>query len=286
MSTEIQDGTFTYRLPRPYQHIEIPPFLHNYLHDIEGLWWIAMWSLFHTIPAAQIYDVERNVKKRLNQEMIARAIFPKSSRGSAERRRFLNDKVYFDKASKNVPAEFKGVIRSMQQAAHLLVIQTYVVVQDDPTIQQVNTPEPYTSIYGPMQQCFLDAILHAAQDVRLISEVRAKAEEKEAKEKRRPALTLRAYKADDMSVGKKTAGNAAADLPTSRPSKRAKDDAPPVPVEGQDIAGEPPSPIVVVQQRAGFTGKKVGRRSSTGNVSLRERVSERIKTMLGRTKPE
>lgn len=263
MSIEVQMQAFANRMSVWGQ--QLPPFLHSYLHDLEGLWWIAIWSLFYAIPTARIHEVERNLKERLNQEMTAGCIFPVSLQGSLERQRFLLQKVYFDLTIQRIPAEFRGVIPAMRQAAQLLVT-SYISVQSDATIHLINTPEPYTTIYGHVEQCFRNAIPHAAEDVRLVGDIRAKARQRIIKETERATLTLRAPKADWKSGGKRTVGDASADQPTSRPSKRAKqDDAPAVPVEDQDIVDVPRSPPVAVQQRAGC--------KKSGGCRLRERLA-------------
>ena len=215
MSVEIQSQSFLYRVP--VRGVKTPPFLHNYLHDVEGLWWIAMWSLFHTIPAARTHEVEGDLRKQLLQESTADDIFPTSLQGSPERRRFLNNKSYFDELSEDIPAEFRGVIPSLDKMAHLLVT-FYATIQNDVAIKQINTPKPYTLIYGPIEKCFQDAIPHAAEDVRLISTVRWEAEKKE-KEKEHAAAVLRGQKGDRKIGGKRTIEDAAGDPATESTSE-------------------------------------------------------------------
>lgn len=279
MSIEVQIQAFANRMSVWGQRL--PPFLHSYLHDLEGLWWIAMWSLFHAIPTARIHEVERNLEQRLNQEMTAGRIFPVSLQGSLERNGFLLREAELDLKVRHIPAEFRGALPSMKQIAQLLVAR-YYAIQSDAIIQQINTPEPYAPIYEPMEQCFRNAMQHAASDVRLIADVRAKAKQRKAKEKKQAALASSGQNGKGRSSGKRTAEDAA-DQPTSGPSKRAKkDNAPPVSVEDHDMADEPPSPTVAVQKRA--ESKKSGGRRSKETVSLSTRFSERIKAALNRTK--
>ncbi|KAL5479060.1 hypothetical protein ACEPAI_2348 [Sanghuangporus weigelae] len=58
-----------------------PSFFHNDLHDLESLWWIAIWELFHRSSSFQksntdAYDSERDEQRRL----AALELFPRSSK--------------------------------------------------------------------------------------------------------------------------------------------------------------------------------------------------------------
>ncbi|KAJ8083338.1 hypothetical protein PM082_009210 [Marasmius tenuissimus] len=60
-----------------------PPFLHNYLHDVEGLWWIMMYNLFSTSDL-ETFDLEDRMGKR-------DALFPTSINDSVVRRDFMTN---------------------------------------------------------------------------------------------------------------------------------------------------------------------------------------------------
>ncbi|KAL5496161.1 hypothetical protein ACEPAH_3078 [Sanghuangporus vaninii] len=58
-----------------------PSFFHNDLHDLESLWWIAIWELFHQLSSFQksntdVYDRERDEQRRL----AFLELFPRSSK--------------------------------------------------------------------------------------------------------------------------------------------------------------------------------------------------------------
>lgn len=114
-----------------------------------------MWSLFYTLPAARVKDVQ--LTSRLLQEQIAASIFPLSMAGSDMRRNFLAKNPEFDQQTACLPAEYAGVIPFMRKAADLLC-DVYSDVQENPVFYQINTPAPYASIYDPIICCFQDAI--------------------------------------------------------------------------------------------------------------------------------
>ena len=168
---EVQAGKFLFRTIRIRAGDNPPPFLHNYLHDLEGLWWIAMWSLFYTLPSARVQDVQ--LASKLPQEQAAASIFPLSMTGSERRRTFLASNRDFAQRTACLPPEYASVIQSMRKAADLLC-DLYSDLQENSVFHQINTPEPYASIYDPLIRCFQDAIPHAQTDVEYIYDVRAR----------------------------------------------------------------------------------------------------------------
>ncbi|ESK83852.1 other 1 protein kinase [Moniliophthora roreri MCA 2997] len=60
-------------------------FLHNYFHDIEGIWWIGIWHLFYTCPVEGKADLG-NIAR---QVMAAKNIFPDDVNGTVQRLNFF-----------------------------------------------------------------------------------------------------------------------------------------------------------------------------------------------------
>lgn len=65
-------------------------FTHNYIHDIEGLWWIAVQSMCYSFPTSEVDD-ERTPNALLKQRNFANAIFPNTISASGERTTFLTN---------------------------------------------------------------------------------------------------------------------------------------------------------------------------------------------------
>ncbi|KAI3616466.1 hypothetical protein WG66_011376 [Moniliophthora roreri] len=60
-------------------------FLHNYFHDVEGVWWIAIWHLFYACPV----EGKTDLKKLAGQVRAANTIFPDDVNGTAQRHIFF-----------------------------------------------------------------------------------------------------------------------------------------------------------------------------------------------------
>uniref|UniRef100_A0A0W0GBD5 Protein kinase domain-containing protein n=2 Tax=Moniliophthora roreri TaxID=221103 RepID=A0A0W0GBD5_MONRR len=60
-------------------------FLHNYFHDVEGVWWIGIWHLFYTCPV----ESKTDLKDLVLQVREAKVIFPDDVGGTMERREFF-----------------------------------------------------------------------------------------------------------------------------------------------------------------------------------------------------
>uniref|UniRef100_A0A0W0FDR8 Uncharacterized protein n=1 Tax=Moniliophthora roreri TaxID=221103 RepID=A0A0W0FDR8_MONRR len=60
-------------------------FLHNYFHDVEGVWWIAIWHLFYACPV----ESKTDIKKLTGQVRAANNIFPDDVDGTTQRQNFF-----------------------------------------------------------------------------------------------------------------------------------------------------------------------------------------------------
>ncbi|PBK69868.1 hypothetical protein ARMSODRAFT_956676 [Armillaria solidipes] len=84
-----------------------PPFLHNYLHDIESLFWIGFHALFSSVPA--IYS-RGQLAQRDQQRELFNDLFPHRLEGSHERRHFFVDAEFLDTTEKALPDEYIDVV--------------------------------------------------------------------------------------------------------------------------------------------------------------------------------
>lgn len=236
MSIEIQRNYYMFAPADLEEEVKIPPFLHNYMHDVEGLWWIAMWFLFFTIPISRIEEIKLN--QMLPQEITAQDIFSLSLTGSYLRSEVLERRSAYDMRVSDISSEFAHVVALMGDAASL-IRKCYSNNQLATTLGHVNTPEPYAHIYEPLARLFREAASLAPKDVRHMSSVRAilteKAEdsaednaapplgEKEAAEEKNGTMAARStHRAQGIVRGKRTAENIFTDMSEARPNKRAK----------------------------------------------------------------
>ncbi|KAK0440753.1 hypothetical protein EV421DRAFT_2020203 [Armillaria borealis] len=87
------------------QSVPVTPFLHNFYHDAESLWWIGVHSLFTTEPSR----VERDEDARRKQRGHFNTLFPHSAEGSVVRLNFLREPVDAD-IIRCLPGEFWPVV--------------------------------------------------------------------------------------------------------------------------------------------------------------------------------
>lgn len=81
------------------------PFLHNFYHDVESLWWIGVHSLCTTEPSR----VERDQDARRTQREHFDALFPHHAEGSIFRLNFLRKRIN-DDTIQCLPREFLPVV--------------------------------------------------------------------------------------------------------------------------------------------------------------------------------
>ncbi|KAK0245211.1 hypothetical protein EDD85DRAFT_963961, partial [Armillaria nabsnona] len=93
-----------------------PPFLHNFYHDAESLWWIGVHSLFTTEPSG----VERDQDSRQKQRGHFNTLFPYYAEGSGERLDFLSEPVDAD-IILCLPDQFRRVARVLDLIRNVLV---------------------------------------------------------------------------------------------------------------------------------------------------------------------
>ena len=65
--------------------VETPPFNHHYLHDLESLWWIAIWAIFTTKPES---DEEYILCESFDK------IFPSQVDSMGDRMSFFTNEVF------------------------------------------------------------------------------------------------------------------------------------------------------------------------------------------------
>lgn len=91
---------------------------HNYLHDIESLWWIALYGLLTTVPTGDRETKAKAAKKRLDY---AKAIFRNRLQCSNERRALFLEREELEMLNRGrVPDGYEPVARYVVAAADLL----------------------------------------------------------------------------------------------------------------------------------------------------------------------
>ncbi|KAK0190707.1 hypothetical protein F5146DRAFT_1000692 [Armillaria mellea] len=167
MAVEVQDAAYlflrrsptfpvnsTYTLPGPDQ----VPFVHNYLHDIESLFWIGFHGLFSTVPAKYSRD---EVDQRANQRTLFNSLFPHRLDGSTSRRHFFALSLLHQETVKALPTEYHPVL-AVLFFIHNGLVSNYGQLEN---LEGFPQHEQFNQIYGTerlgLSTPFADAVKNA-----------------------------------------------------------------------------------------------------------------------------
>ena len=102
--------------------------LYNYIHDLESLWWILIWTVFVYEKAPVLTD-ETSTKFAEAQRSSYFSLFP-ADLNFGRRYTFLVDRGLFKRHMKNVPPFFKGYVRTIKHL-RVLLLHKYTEVEKD-----------------------------------------------------------------------------------------------------------------------------------------------------------
>ncbi|KAK0470890.1 hypothetical protein IW261DRAFT_1671976 [Armillaria novae-zelandiae] len=89
---------------------------HNFLHDLESLWWIGEHALFSSVPASgKVPHVEQQVSSY-------KVLFPHSSGGSNARTMFLSTDQVHARRIADLPVQYAKAARALSEARNFLEI--------------------------------------------------------------------------------------------------------------------------------------------------------------------
>ncbi|KAK0230517.1 hypothetical protein IW262DRAFT_1306647, partial [Armillaria fumosa] len=128
------------QLEEPIAEKHGPLFLHNYLHDIESLFWIGLHSLLSTIPATYLED---QPARRNKQRDLFNLIFPHCLEGSPARRHFFQHEWYLN-AEKDLPIEYKNNLQWLLRL-HRILLHHYELVEIFPDFPR---HEHFSQVYS------------------------------------------------------------------------------------------------------------------------------------------
>lgn len=170
--------------------------LHNYAHDIEGLWWIGMWILFHTTTpelAGKLVESDFTAypEARVDQ------IFPLYLPCSAHRGCFLRSDDYFDKTTRFLPEAYQPACEVLDEARSAL-LSFYTNLENPLTNERLQDHNLYAVLYETMAPVFARLAASAPpedqvyfcdrrEELRVLELAQAKAEEEAAEEAARQA---------------------------------------------------------------------------------------------------
>ncbi|KAL0061692.1 hypothetical protein AAF712_011500 [Marasmius tenuissimus] len=121
MAVEVQ---FNHYVLAPRQPIRTsrrapkPQFLHNYLHDVEGLWWIMMYSLFSTGPVTEVLPSPQVLEHRIAKRD---ELSPVSLTNDATRLFFMTDEDFYRPYVSGLPQPYQALAHNMTKALEELM---------------------------------------------------------------------------------------------------------------------------------------------------------------------
>ncbi|KAK0491267.1 hypothetical protein IW261DRAFT_1436697 [Armillaria novae-zelandiae] len=163
MAVEVQDAAylFLHKSPTPIANSTYTlsgpdqvPFIHNYLHDIESLFWIGFHALFSTAPAK--YS-KASLSERVEQRTLFNAFFPHRLEGSAQRRHFFALSRHHEETVKAIPTEYHPVLAVLFFIRNTLV-SNYAMLEIFGGFPQ---HDQFKQVYGKLSTPFADAAKNA-----------------------------------------------------------------------------------------------------------------------------
>ena len=130
------------------------PFFHNHLHDLESLWWVAVWVVFHNhISEAEPSFTLPDAKRRLDQ---TRKLFPPTSDNTTRRNGFQTQA--FLKTCAGLPNDRKAIYKSLDHLRHFL-IDDYESIEARYPFIDLNASQ--VDIYGMFTKIFTTIKTHS-----------------------------------------------------------------------------------------------------------------------------
>jgi hypothetical protein len=141
MSVEVQSKAFLFPPPPPrpsppldfaeifreleanrVPEISIVPFVHNHLHDLESLWWVAVWLVFynefHVTPQSNEV-VSGNLLHVQRQICLAQTLFPSTPRGMSRQIAFQHS---FQERCQGLPSSKKEICSYLNALRRILIL--------------------------------------------------------------------------------------------------------------------------------------------------------------------
>jgi Fungal protein kinase len=179
MSIEVAAQTFLFRPPSPrdsasademiqraetIQNVTASvPFSHNHLHDLESLWWVAVWMVFYNYFSEVLLSDDRplkltDVEKQLK---LARTLFPLSLKSFD---RLVGFQTSFRDTCVGLPSNKKTICYHLDSARAIL-IKHYKIVEStlpqsiEPNASKNEIYEDFTKFFSASRDASRDMLL-------------------------------------------------------------------------------------------------------------------------------
>ena len=146
------------------------PFSHNHLHDLESLWWVAVWMVFYNHfsksqqsgeePLSSLLDAQRQLK-------LAGTLFPTYMKSIDRRDGFQRS---FLKTCGDLPSSKKAICAYLN-ALRRVIIRNYVLIESKlPQTVDLNASmddiyEKFTEVFATSKEKYADFSLAFIPDI-------------------------------------------------------------------------------------------------------------------------
>ena len=149
------------------------PFFHNYLHDIEAIWWIMMWNLFSTVPGTTSLTLDEYYRRISYEEKL----FPASLEGNKTRSFLVACPDDYTEHQHHLCQEYQELGNLMGRALGRLR-KLYMKVERP--LENALNHESYRGAHYRMRRVFEEARKYGLAQVKYLDQVEKELDEKAA----------------------------------------------------------------------------------------------------------
>ncbi|OCB90624.1 hypothetical protein A7U60_g2142 [Sanghuangporus baumii] len=104
---------------------DVPTFFHNDLHDLESLWWVAIWELFFNRKCSEVICEGERSEEQVRMRLIAADTLFHVPGATGERSLFFRRKSVYDEKTEWVPDQLLD-IQEILDDARVVLLQKYI----------------------------------------------------------------------------------------------------------------------------------------------------------------
>ncbi|KAL5525400.1 hypothetical protein ACEPAF_9270 [Sanghuangporus sanghuang] len=104
---------------------DVPTFFHNDLHDLESLWWVAIWELFFNRKCSEVIREGEHSEEQVRMRLIAADTLFHVPGATGERSLFFRRKSVYDEKTEWVPDQLLD-IQEILDDARVVLLQKYI----------------------------------------------------------------------------------------------------------------------------------------------------------------
>jgi hypothetical protein len=161
-STEVDelDSAMEQGIGIAWTKVPTVPFSHNHLHDLESLWWVAVWVVFYNYFSERTPSNDRpsfTLRDANDQLMLARILFPPALESTTRQIGFQHPKSFHNTCD-GLPRNKRAIYLRLNLLRRLLVRDYRVIEAEYPLFVDPNSSKD--DIYDHFTRLFLKTVSH------------------------------------------------------------------------------------------------------------------------------